>query len=96
MINMESKILVFYIGVAGIRSEDISNYIHKVTERIIPTTIEGEIIIIPIQSHETKVECINPKYITDIELINEHTEMMKKLQKELQYQSEQLRNNNNE
>ncbi len=93
---MEDKILVIYIGVAGIRMEDIATYTHKVTKRIIPQTFQGEIIIIPIQSSDCKIECINPKYITDIDLIKEHTEMMKKLQDELQHQLKQLKQDNNE
>jgi len=88
---MENKILVIYVGVSGIRLEDIDTYINKVINKIMPQTFEGEIIIIPIQSSDTKIECINPKYITDAELIVEHTEMMKKLQEALQNQLEQLK-----
>ena len=88
---METKILVLYIGVAGIRSEDISNYTHKVAKKIIPKTFEGEIILIPTQSNDSKIECLNPKYITELNLINEHTEMIKKLQIELQYQLNKLK-----
>jgi hypothetical protein len=93
---METKILVIYVGVQGIRSEDIQGYIRKLSERIVPTTFEGEIIVIPVQSIDTRIECINPKYITDAELIQEHTEMMKKLQEELQFQLENLKENKNE
>jgi len=93
---MESKIIVIYVGVAGIRSEDIEDFIHRVTKKITPVTFEGEIIIIPTQSSDTKIECINPNYITDVELIKKHTEMIKKLQEELQHQLEQLKQNKNE
>ena len=93
---MENKILVIYVGVAGIRSEDISDYTHKVARKIIPDTFQGEVIILPVQLTDTRVECINPKYITDVELIKEHTDMMKKLQEELRYQAEVLKNNKNE
>ena len=93
---MENKILVIYIGVAGIRSEDIPHFREKIVEKITPSTFIGEIIVIPVQSYDTKIDCINPKYITDEELIKEHTEMMKKLQEELRHQSEQIRIENNE
>lgn len=83
---METKILVLYVGVAGIRSEDIPDYMKKVTQKISPQTFQGEIIVIPTLSPDTRIECINPKYITDVELIKEHTEIMKKLQEELQFQ----------
>lgn len=93
---METKILVIYIGVGGIRSEDIEDYTKKVSRKIIPQTFQGEIIIIPVQSFDTRIECINPKYITDAELVMEHTEMIKKLQAELNYQLENLKQKRNE
>jgi len=93
---METKILVIYVGVQGIRAEDIQDFVNKVTDKIIPKTFEGEIIIIPTNSPNTKIECINPKYIIEPELIREHTEMMNKLQEELQHQLNQLKKGNNE
>ena len=93
---METKILVMYISVVGVRSEDIDNYVKKVTAKIIPQTFEGEIIILPTQSPETKIECINPVYILDKDLVREHTEMMNKLQEELQTQLNILKEKNNE
>jgi hypothetical protein len=93
---MESKILVIYIGVFGIRSEDITDYTQKVSKKIIPSTFEGEIIVIPVHSPDTRIECINPKYITDADLIKEHTEMMKKLQEELHNELKVLKENKNE
>ena len=93
---MENKILVMYVGVAGIRSEDITEYVNRVTRNINPKTFGGEIIVIPTQSQNTKIECINPEYITDNNLVKEHTGMIKKLQEELQNQLEQLKENKNE
>jgi len=90
----ESKILVIYIGVAGIRSEDISDYVNKIYKTICPPTFSGSIVVIPIQELNTRIECINPKYITNEELIKEHTELMTNLQKELKFQLEQLKENN--
>jgi len=91
----ENKILVIYVGVAGLRSPDIEDFVRKISERISPATIKGEIIVIPTNSPDTRIECINPKYITDTQLITEHTEMMKKLQEELQHQLSELKENKN-
>lgn len=91
----ENKILVMYVGVQGIRMEDIRYFVESITKRISPETIKGEIIVIPTQSPDTRIECINPKYITDADLIKEHTEMMKELKEKLQYQVEQLKEKNN-
>jgi hypothetical protein len=92
----EKKILVFYIGVAGIRSEDLQDFVYKVSSRITPSTFEGEIIMIPTQGSETRVECVNPVYITDEELIKKHTDLMQELQLELRHQVTQLKENSNE
>ena len=92
---MKNKIIVLYVGVQGIRSEDIETFVEKITERIAPTTIQGEIIIIPTQSPDTRIECIDPIYVTEEKLIQEHTEMMKKLHEELQHQLNYLKKENN-
>lgn len=93
---MKKLIIVIYVGVQGLRSEDIEGFIKKLSKRIIPSSIEGEFIMIPTQSPDTRIECINPKYITDADLVNEHTELMKKLNEHLQNQLEQLKQENNE
>lgn len=96
MKQIKTKILVIYIGVAGIRNEDIENYVHKITKKITPQSFNGEIIIIPIQSYDTRIECINPQYITKVELVKKHNEMIKCLQEELQNQLDQFKLNKNE
>lgn len=96
MENNETKILVIYVGVAGIRMEDIQDFVRKLTTKITPSTFQGEVIIIPTQSVDTRIECINPKYITDAELIKEHTDLMKKLQEKLQYQLKVIKAENDE
>jgi hypothetical protein len=93
---METKILVIYVGIAGIRTEDVPDYVHKVTKRITPAMFEGEIVIIPVQSPDTRIECVNPTYITEPELIAQHTELMKKLNEALHSQLEILKENKNE
>ena len=92
----ENKILVIYVGVQGIRSEDIPLFSNKLANKIIPETFYGEVIVIPTQSIDTRVDCINPKYITNKDLINEHEELMKKLQYELQIQLGLMKKERNE
>jgi|GEM_PF-1192942 hypothetical protein len=91
--RIENKILVIYIGIAGIRSEDIENFTQKVTKKIIPVTFQGEIIIIPTQSVDTRIECINPLYIVQPQLIQKHTELIKELNEHLKYQLNILKDN---
>lgn len=90
----EVKLLVIYVGVAGIRMEDIDGFVHRIAEKISPQTIDSEIIIIPSQSNETKIECINPKYITEIDLINENNKMMSKLNEHLNHQINIIKKDN--
>lgn len=88
---MENKILVLYIGVQGIRSEDIEDFTKKVSKKIMPSTFEGEIIVIPTHSQDTRIECINPTYITDDELIKRNNQLIHDINFELHHQLELLK-----
>ena len=85
---MKDLILVYYIGVGNINDYEVIEFIEKVTERIMLNNFSGEIIVIPTNEVNTRVECINPKYITEPELINEHKIMFDRLLIELQKQIE--------
>jgi hypothetical protein len=89
---MEHKILVFYIGIAGINLDDVQDYIQKVIKKISPDTFKGEIIVIPTHTYDTRVECINPKYITNEKLIQEHENLMKELNHKLHNQLKEIEN----
>ena len=86
-----NKIFVMYVGVAGVRSEDIDEYVNQVTKRITPSSYVGEILVIPTQSYDTRVECVNPQYITEPELIQKHTGLMKELHDEITHQIEEMK-----
>lgn len=96
MSQTENKIFVIYVGIAGVRSEDVEDFVKKITSKIIPTSVKGEFIIIPTNFFETRIECINPVYITETSLIEKHTNLMKQLQEELNYQLEDIRKEKNE
>lgn len=88
------KLLALYIGISGVRSEDVEQYVHQIASRITPETFEGEIIIIPTNSSESRIECIDPVYITSESLIAKHTQLMTQLHEELGYQISELRKEN--
>lgn len=92
MLETDSKILVIYVGVGNIDEHSIPDVVRKISERIVPSTFEGEIIVIPTRSYDTKIECINPRYVTEEELIKENTEMLKRLNEEVQHQLNQIEN----
>jgi hypothetical protein len=93
---MDDLILVYYVGVSGIRSEDINDFVREVLERTVPDSFSGHIIGLPVQSVDTRIECINPKYVTKKLLINEHNIRLSKLNEELQYQMDLIKKGNNE
>jgi hypothetical protein len=95
---MKTKAFVMYVGVAGIRTEDIEEYMAKVASKTSEffRSLEGEVIYLPKETYDCKVECINPEYITDSELVRKHTEMIKELNQELNYQLDELKNKKNE
>lgn len=90
---MEDLIFVIYIGIARIRDVDITDYCQKIVAKISPN-IKGQLISIPTNTIDTRIECINPKYITDKDLIDEHTQKLNALQNELNFQLEQLKKEN--
>ncbi|MFW6242702.1 MAG: hypothetical protein ACOC2W_00925 [bacterium] len=92
----KNKILVFYIGVGSIRSVDIPEFVREIGERITPKTFEGEIIMIPVTGNDTRVECINPTYITNDELIKKHEDLMTEINENLKHQLDQFKDNKNE
>lgn len=87
----EKKILVYYIRVSGVPIDEISNYIERIIKKIIPKTFVGEVIIIPTFIGDSRVECINPQYIKDTDLIKKHEDLMKKLNENLEEQSKLIK-----
>lgn len=85
----ENLILIYYVGVANIDLNEIEEYMKNIRKRIVLPFGNG--ILIPVStSFDVKVECINPKYITDSELIEEHEKLMKELNDNLKIQKKIL------
>lgn len=81
--NMENKlILVYYVSIHNIPDDKQHEFLTRINERIsldketIPNFGAG--LIIPTYG-ENRVECINPVYITDSELIKKHERLMSEL-----------------
>ncbi|MFW6272375.1 MAG: hypothetical protein ACOC2U_01180 [bacterium] len=83
-------ILVYYISVIDLDPEDIPNYMERVRDKISIPDFNGHSIFIPVFTNETRIECINPKYITEKDLIKEHVSLMKKLNVDIQYSIDEL------
>lgn len=80
--KQHNLILIYYISINGIRSADLEEFIDKIKSKIILSTIEAEFIIIPVDG-ETRIECINPVYITNGDLIKKHERLMSELHEHL-------------
>lgn len=91
MESTDKLILVYYISTIGINPDEIEYYFNQLRERIAAQSVseDTEIIFVPVAS-ETRIECINPKYITDSELIKEHERKMSILHEHLQNQIDQI------
>lgn len=81
-------ILVFYIGIADMNEQEVAQYVHRVQQRFFSQEFiqsnNAEIILLPTRETNSRIECINPKYITDAELIKEHHEKLTKMHNEFQ------------
>ena len=83
---MESNlIIVFYIDVRQIDPNDIYNFINGVAKRTQLNTETKDLLYIPIYG-ESRIECVNPIYITDSELIKKHERLMAELHEHLKNQ----------
>jgi hypothetical protein len=89
---MDNLILVYYIGTALIPEDKIAPYVTAILQKVkSESKIVGEIIVIPTKQIDTRIECINPKYITDEELIREHRLKMDELQEYLNHYINELK-----
>lgn len=87
---MENKlILVYYLSIDNV--DDVEVFMEEVMKKISSTSVseESEIIAIPVFG-ETRIDCINPKYITDGDLIKKHERLMSELHEKLNNQIDQI------
>ena len=86
---MEKLILVYYLSIDNV--DNVEEFMGEVMKRISSNSVseESEIIAVPIFG-ETRIECINPKYITDGDLIKKHERLMSELHEKLQNQIDQI------
>lgn len=91
-------ILVYYVGVLDPKTgqvvENTEEMVRVIANKIAITRSDLDVIFIPTLSYETRIECINPKYITEPELIRKHRLLMNELQENLNYQLEKLKEKN--
>jgi hypothetical protein len=75
---------VIYINVGSMDSKEISDNCYKILKDFKELDNDtSTVFIVPIRTGENKIECINPVYITNEKLIEEHEEALKNLTKKL-------------
>jgi len=94
---MENKpIYVAYVAIGAIEDqEDIQTIMASAYESMNPIfkEMEGEVIFIPVRGTDSRLECINPKYITEDELIRKHRLLIDELHEHLDGHLKELLNN---
>jgi hypothetical protein len=92
----DKLILVYYIGIVnpydGKIVDDVEKYVRDITSRIGVVNTTG--LVIPTITTDSRVECINPRYITEPELIRKHRLLMDELHENLQFQIDKLKEEN--
>lgn len=83
---MDKKIFVVYVGIGSCQEDKMINEILKGAYDAISPVFKdqnAEVIFIPTRTIDSKIECINPKYITNKSLIEENELYINKLHKSL-------------
>ena len=82
-IHNEPKIYVYYMGNSTPEQEEI------VKDGLASLLGEGSVCIIIPTIGQSRLECINPKYITDEGLIKKHSLLLEELHEHIKFRLEQ-------
>ena len=78
---LDKTIVVFYLDVAEMSSEDVAGYVEKVSQKTAPNSEDNEKMIrnfIPVREGGSRVECINnPVYVSEKQI---YDDMVKKIE----------------
>lgn len=79
--DKDRLIIVIYVNIAPIDSAYVSEYLYKIAKA---TMFDESIVrlVIPVREGETRVECINPQFITE-DKYKEVEETVEKLKEKL-------------
>lgn len=86
--KQDKKMFVSYVGIGSIDNDTQINKILTEAYRSLKPIFETydedcECIFIPTRSNDSRIECIDPKYITDQELVRKHRLLMDELHEHL-------------
>jgi len=78
---MDKLILVVYGNVGSLSPNEIQEYIAQVNRYVASPTNEYITMVVPVRDQETRIECINPKFITNEEMIKRFASDIKDVNK---------------
>ena len=82
---MDKKIFVVYVGIGSCSDEEINKILKEAYNGILPIFKDqnAEVIFIPTRTIDSKIECINPQYITEESLIRKNRLLIDQLHESL-------------
>lgn len=85
----DKKIIVFYVGIGDMSDGNVGEYIERVKKAFctkeFAERLNCEMILLPTREVNSRIECINPKYIIEEKLIAEHRSSMEEYLTSIEY-----------
>ena len=90
MLDKNKIILVIYVNIENLKDADVAPYMNQLTQTVV---FDNSILrlFIPIRKGETRIECINPKRISD----EDYTKVSEIVEKADKVLNDILNNTNN-
>ena len=68
MLNKDKIIIVAYVNVGSIHDDDIRAFLKRTAEALKPEDDGSSLFyIIPVREEDSRIECINPKFVSEEE-----------------------------
>jgi len=73
-------ILVFYINIGGLSISNAASYVQKVQQQFESQNFTDLVqYFIPVRDAETRIECLNPQFITNKKIIDDFQKTLKRV-----------------
>ncbi len=68
MLNKDKLILVAYINIGNINDADVSTFVAETAQNLKPKEDDSILFyVIPVRGEESRLECVNPKLVSEEE-----------------------------
>jgi hypothetical protein len=89
----QKSIYVVYVGIGNLEDDDIEEIVSKTASKVAPifSDMNCEVIVLPSRlTIDSRIECINPQYITNEALLKKHKFQMEILHGNLKDYEEEI------